>query len=151
MIASLPSSPLSPSPPPLLHLLSFFSVCMTNSKEIPNCGRRKPAAPPPAFSWQDGSCLTFNHECFARQLGLQGDSVGGTVETWSGEAGSVQLNLFIKTQEPGHNNTIIIVPPEKTTGSDLFLVRGLRSGGKKSQNNTESFFKKASRALFMAN
>lgn len=59
-------SPLSP----LLHLLSFFSVCMTNSKEIPNCGRTQPAAPPPAFSWQDGSCLTFNRECFARQLGL---------------------------------------------------------------------------------
>lgn len=56
--------------PLLLHLLSFFSVCMTNSKEIPNCGRPKPAAPPPAFSWQDGSCLTFNHECLARQLGL---------------------------------------------------------------------------------
>lgn len=64
MAASLPF--LSP----LLHLLSFLPACMTNSTEIPDCGRPKPAAPPPAFSWQDGSCLTFNRECFARQLGL---------------------------------------------------------------------------------
>lgn len=69
-------SPFLSPLPVLLHLLSFFSVCMTNSAEIPNCGCPKPATPPPAFSWQDGSCLTFNHECFARQLGPEGDSVG---------------------------------------------------------------------------
>lgn len=41
---------------------------------------------------------------------------GGTVETWSGELGSVQLNLSIKTQEPGHSNTIMIVLQEKQQG-----------------------------------
>lgn len=63
---SLSSSPPSPSS----YICFHFSVCMTSSKEIPNCGRLKPAAPPPAFSWQKMSCLTFNGECFARQLGL---------------------------------------------------------------------------------
>lgn len=63
---SLSSSPRSPRS----YICFHFSACMTNSKEIPNCGRPKPAAPPPAFSWQKKSCLTFNGECFARQLGL---------------------------------------------------------------------------------
>lgn len=64
------SPSLSSSPPPRSYICFHFSACMTNSKEIPNCGRPKPAAPPPAFSWQKTSCLTFNGECFARQLGL---------------------------------------------------------------------------------
>lgn len=65
------SSSLSSSPPsPRSYICFHFSACMTNSKEIPNCGRPKPAAPPSAFSWQKTSCLTFNGECFARQLGL---------------------------------------------------------------------------------
>lgn len=55
---------------PRSYICFHFSACMTNSKEIPNCGRPKPAAPPPAFSWQKKSCLTFIGECFARQLGL---------------------------------------------------------------------------------
>lgn len=38
---------------------------------------------------------------------------GGTVETWSGEVGSIQLNLSMKPQEPGHNNTIMIVWTEE--------------------------------------
>lgn len=106
----LPLFPSLAALPLLLHLLSFFSECMTNSKEIPNCGHPKPAAPPPAFSWQDGSCLTFNHECLASKLGLrepEGDSVGGTKETRSGKAGSIQLNLSIKAQSSGPNSSII--------------------------------------------
>lgn len=122
MIASRPSSPLFPL---LLHLLSFFSVCMTNSEEIPNCGRPKPAAPPPAFSWQDGSCLTFNHECFARQLGLGEIRRGETEETWAGEPGSVQLNLSTKTPESIRSNTMLIVVQEKKQPRpDWFLVWG---------------------------
>lgn len=60
---------------------------------------------------------------------------GGTVETWSGEAGNVQLNLSIKTQEPGRNNTIMIVLSKKR-GFSLFLVSGIESkeSGRKIQS-----------------
>ena len=64
----LPSLPLLF--PPCSYICFHFSACVTNSKEIPNCGRPKPAAPPPAFSWQKTLCLAFNGECFARLLGL---------------------------------------------------------------------------------
>ena len=58
--------------------------------------------------------------------GPGGDSAGGTVETWSGEAGNVQLNLSTKTREPGHNNTIMIV---ETKNNFAFWPQTNRTSG----------------------
>lgn len=111
-------SPLFSSFSPLLHLLSFFSVCMTNSEKIPNCGRPEPAAPPPAFSWQDGSCLTFNHECFARQLGL-GEIQWGNSGNLTGWARQRTVNPLRKDRavttmadKQGNRGQLVLVQPE---------------------------------------
>lgn len=98
---SLPPSCLSL----LLHLLSFFPMRMTNSKEIPNSGPPKPAPPPPSFSWQDGSCLTLNHDGFARQLGLREiQKVNRGNLIWRSRQNTVKTPSRW-TWEPGHNNT----------------------------------------------
>lgn len=113
--------------PPLLHLLSFFSVCMTNSKEIPNCGRPKPAAPPPAFSWQDGSCLTFNHECFARQLGLRESQWGNrrNLIRWGRQRTVKPLHKDPGARPEQHRHDSFT---RETTGSHSLSTSGFQSG-----------------------
>lgn len=132
---------LSTTPlPPCSYICFHFSACMTNSKEIPNCGRPKPAAPPPAFSWQKKSCLTLNGECFARQLGLgeiqrgnSGNLIGlamqRTVKALHKEGARTALELLQK-----HNRV-------------LLFFSGIPRG--ECGTNVEKKFQEASEAPFM--
>lgn len=67
---------------------------------------------------------------------------GGTVETWSGKAGSVQWNLFIKTWDSSPNTRIIGVSSGKMSLSNMFPVCWLEMANKKKK---ASMFKQSSR------
>lgn len=107
MIASLPSSPLS-----LCSYICFhFSLCVWQTAQ--KFQTVVVLSLQPLLLLSLGRMARVSHLIMNVLPGswAWGRFGGGTVETWSAEAGSVQLNLSVKTQNPGRNCTIMIVVP----------------------------------------